>query len=95
VANTTIATAVFNSMNCGASTAQGAIGCLAGHLLAVKLDLKNGSNPCITSAVTAADTFLASIPYTGPTGTYAASLRDQALALKEPLANWITGGTCI
>src|SRR5438552_6506972 len=35
------ATAVFNATNCGSSTSQGAIGCLAGQLLAAELNLAN------------------------------------------------------
>src|SRR4029450_9458772 len=60
------ATSVFDSMNCRRPAANGAIGCLAGHLLATKLNLKNMSSPCIASVVAKADAFLK-----GQTGTYA------------------------
>ena len=60
VVNTTAkVTAVFNAMNCGATTTQGAIGCLAGHLLATELNLENSTNTCINPTVEAADAFLA------------------------------------
>jgi hypothetical protein len=90
VDNTTKATAVWNAMNCSNTGSnnqlnQNAIGCLAGHLLATKLNLANGSDTCIQPVVTKANTFLTnppatlvtygvysatSIHYTGPTGNY-------------------------
>ncbi len=103
VVNTTAqATAVWNKMNCsntGSASAQNnnAIGCLAGHLLAAKLNVANGSNPCINATITAADAFLASIPYTGPTGNYSgitAEQRATAISLKSTLDTYNNGGGC-
>src|SRR3989442_963831 len=59
---------VFNAMNCSNSSPQNAVGCLAGQLLAAKLNVANGSNPCIPPSISQADAFLVSIGYAGPTG---------------------------
>jgi hypothetical protein len=82
---------VFAAMNCSNSGTnsqqnQNAIGCLAGHLLAAKLNVANGA-PTI-AAIAAADALLSSIPYTGPSGNYtgiSATTRAQAIALKSLL----------
>jgi hypothetical protein len=101
--NTTAkATAVWNKMNCsntGSVSAQNnnAIGCLAGHLLAAKLNVANGSDTCINATIAAADAFLASIPYTGPTGNYSgitAAQRATAISLKNALDTYNNGGGC-
>jgi hypothetical protein len=83
-------------MNCSSSSAQGAVGCLAGHLLASKLNVKNGSDPCINTAIANADLFLKSIGYVGPTGTYklTAAQRNQAISLKNALDKYNNGGGC-
>ena len=102
VGTTALATAVFNAMNCSNTGSnsqlnQNAIGCLAGHLLATKLNLANNSDPCITSVVTAADTFLSGIPYIGPTGNYTGIgtvKRAQAITLKSALDKYNNGGGC-
>ncbi|MDP9284006.1 MAG: hypothetical protein M3P41_03485, partial [Actinomycetota bacterium] len=54
------ASAVVDAMNCGASTDQSAVACLAGHLLAAKLNVKNGSDNCINARIAQADALLAS-----------------------------------
>ena len=82
---------VFAAMNCSntgsnAQQNQNAIGCLAGHLLAAKLNVANGS-PSI-AAIAQADALLSSIPYVGPGGNYtglSATVRAQAIALKTLL----------
>jgi hypothetical protein len=97
VVNTTVqATAVFNAMNCSKSGDQNAIGCLAGHLLAAELNVANGSNTCINATILAANNFLISINYTGPTGTYhlTATQRATAITLKNALDKYNNGGGC-
>ena len=49
---------MFNAMNCATSSALDAIGCLAGHLLATKLNIANGSDACIQGVVDKTDAFL-------------------------------------
>jgi hypothetical protein len=98
VVDTTVkATAVWNTMNCGnaATNSNNAIGCLAGHLLATELNLKNNANTCIQGAVDAADAFLVARGYTGP-GSYTltAAQRQQAISLKNPLDAYNNGGGC-
>jgi hypothetical protein len=94
---------VFSAMSCSfsgnaANQNQQAIGCLAGHLLSAKYNRNiNGSDPCIDATISAADAFLLSIPYTGPTGTYtgiSAAQRSTAIALKTSLDNYDNGGGC-
>src|SRR5438094_592441 len=96
---TQTATAVFNNMNCSTSTANDAIGCLAGHLLAAKLNVKNLSDPCIQPVIDKADAFLkgqsvtyagitaTGVNYIGPGGTYSLDTkqRNLAIALKNAL----------
>jgi hypothetical protein len=91
---------VFQAMNCSSSKPQDAIGCLAGHLLATKLNLANGSPqfPCILQTVANADAFLSGqtvngvpgINYVGPSGTYALTAAQRALAvsLKTTMDNY-------
>ena len=79
------ATAVFNNMNCGSSQPNDAVGCLAGHLLATELNVKDMGDACIMSAVNAATSFLkgqsttyagitaTGINYTGPNANYTLS----------------------
>jgi hypothetical protein len=90
------ATAVFDAMNCGASTDQSAVGCLAGHLLAAKLNVKNGSNNCINSRIVQGDALLISISYIGPGGMYTLTptQRGQFLAVKDALDRYNNGGGC-
>jgi hypothetical protein len=98
------ATAVFDGMNCSTSSAQDAIGCLAGHLLATKLNVKNGTDNCINPTIGKADAFfsgqtvdgVAGINYTGPTGTYNLTDAQRALAvqLKDALDKYNNGGGC-
>jgi hypothetical protein len=89
------ATAVFNAMNCSSTKPNDAIGCLAGHLLAAKLNVKNGSSSCISPTITKTDAFLSNqvvngvqgINYTGPTGKYTLTTaqRNLAVTLKNAL----------
>jgi hypothetical protein len=102
------ATAVFDNMNCASSTDNGAIGCLAGHLLATKLNVKNLSDPCIWPVINKADAFLKAqlvtyagitatgINYVGPSGTYtlSAAQRSLAIALKSAMDKYNNGGGC-
>jgi hypothetical protein len=103
VSTTANATSVFNSMNCsntGSNSAmnQNAVGCLAGHLLATKLNLANGSDgTCITAYVTQGDNFLTSVAYVGPTGNYSgigAANRNSAIAIKNALDKYNNGLGC-
>jgi hypothetical protein len=96
------ATAVFSATNCSTSTAQNAIGCLAGQLLAAELNLANFASPCIQPTVNKANTFLsggtvtvsgktaAGVNYVGPSGTYtlSATQRAIAVALSNALNNY-------
>jgi hypothetical protein len=90
------ATAVFANMNCGRSSANDAGGCLAGQLLAAKLNAKNGASTCIASTIASADAFLISIGYTGPNATYilTAAQRAQAIQLKGVLDTYNNGRGC-
>ena len=102
------ATGVFNNMNCGSSHPNSAVGCLAGHLLASKLNLKNGADSCIQAVVTKADNFLkgqsvtygsitaTGVNYTGPNATYTltSAQRNLAIALKNALDKYNNGGGC-
>jgi IgGFc binding protein/Divergent InlB B-repeat domain/Bacterial Ig-like domain (group 1) len=90
------ATAVFNNMNCGTSSQNGAAGCLAGQLLAAKLNVKNGAGTCIAPTIANADAFLVSINYVGPSGTYSLSAAQRALAiqLKDALDKYNNGLGC-
>jgi hypothetical protein len=95
-------------MNCGSSTTQDAIGCLAGHLLASKLNVKNGANNCINTIIAKADAFLKGQPvegvpgltvnstYIGPGGTYVLNDAQRALViqLKDALDKYNNGGGC-
>ena len=95
---------VFKAMNCGSSKPQAAIGCLAGHLLAAKLNVKSGASTCINATITKADNFLkgqtvdgvSGVTYTGPTGSYSLTAAQRALAitLKNALDKYNNGGGC-
>ena len=88
------ATAVFNATNCGSSTSQGAIGCLAGQLLAAELNLANFASPCIQPTVNKATSFLkggtvtaggttgTGVNYVGPSGTYTLTASGRTVATK-------------
>lgn len=98
VANFADATAVFDDMNCGNSGSQNAFGCLAGQLLAAKLNVANGApNSCIGATIMSADSLLESYApggYVGPTGTYTltSSQRSAALGLATTLSNYNMNG---
>lgn len=86
------AKAVFKASSCGQPA--DALGCLAGTLLATKLNVANGSvSTCINSTVTAADDFLVARGYHGP-GTYSLTRnqRKTALAYRETLAAYNLSG---
>jgi hypothetical protein len=89
---------VFDKMNCNnLTTANNALGCLAGHLLAAKLNRKlNNSNPCIDATIAAADAFLIARSYVGPTSSYTltAAQRATAITLKSALDAYNNGGGC-
>jgi hypothetical protein len=98
------ATTVFGGMNCSSHSLQNAIGCLAGHLLATKLNVKNGTGTCIAPTIAKADSFLSGgtvngvpgITYTGPSGTYSLTAAQRALAiqLKDAFDKYNNGGGC-
>jgi hypothetical protein len=96
VTNFSQVTAVFKGMNCGSNTDQGAVGCLAGHLLAAELNVKNGASTCIQPTINQADAFLVSIGYTGPSGTYTltAAQRAEAIQIKNALDKYNNTGSC-
>ena len=71
-----LALGVFNAMKCSSP-----IDCLAGHLLAAKLDLKGGSNPSILPVIAQADALLVAVNYGGP-GINTANAAQNALALQ-------------
>ena len=91
------AAAVFVAMNCSNSSTstQNAVGCLAGQLLAAELNVANGASHCANSVITAANNFLVSITYTGPSGTYSLSSaqRSTAVSLAGQLSAY-NAGTC-
>jgi hypothetical protein len=95
-----LADPIWGAMNCSSSTDQGAVGCLAGQLLAAKLNVKNGSNPCINTTIGNADTFLAGLtpPYSGgtwkPTNPLTTTQRTQALNLQNKLNNYNNNQGC-
>ena len=91
------ATAVYGGMNCSNVQDQNAIGCLAGHLLAAKLNVANGADGCIGATIAAADLFLKSIGYSGPTGSYptlTATQRSRAISLKTTLDQYNNNISC-
>jgi len=93
-------------MNCGSSKPNDAIGCLAGHLLAAKLNLADGSLVCgnLLQVVANADAFLSGqtvngvpgINYTGPNGTYTltSAQRSLAVSLKTKLDLYNNNVSC-
>ena len=90
------AKAVLQNTNCSNSQANNAVGCLAGHLLAAKLNLANGVSACIQATVVAADALLATLRYAGPSGSYrlTAAQRNTALLLKTGLERYNNGLGC-
>jgi hypothetical protein len=78
---------IFDAMNCSSSSDQDAIGCLAGHLQAAKLNVANGASSCIAGTITSADAFLTGIGYAGPGKVYklSPSQRATAIILKDAL----------
>jgi hypothetical protein len=89
---------IFDNMNCSnTSTGNNAIGCLAGHLLATKLNLANGADgTCVSTYVTQADTFLVNVNYNGPkTGAFTGSYtRAVAISIKNHLDSFNNGLGC-
>jgi hypothetical protein len=89
----------MNCSNSGSNTTQNqnAVGCLAGHLLAAKLNVANGADTCINQTIADADAFLISINYVGPSGSYTGltSLqRATAINLKNALDAYNNGLGC-
>lgn len=91
-------------MNCSSSKPNDAIGCLAGHLLAAKLNVANGADSCIAPTITAADNLLKAIhltsgtpnpkAYSGPTGNYSkitTADRNLAITIKTALDRYDNG----
>jgi hypothetical protein len=87
---------VFKAMNCSSTKDQDAIGCLAGHLLAAKLNRANGSLSCIDPVIAQADAFLTSINYSGPGGKYTltAAQRTLVISLKTKLDTYNNNISC-
>jgi hypothetical protein len=93
-------TAIFNGMNCSTSSAQNAIGCLTGQLLAALLNVDNLAPTSIAPTISAAQQFLGiggvihtvtygghianGVLYTGP-GNYKLSATQRQVAIS--LAN--------
>jgi hypothetical protein len=100
VKTTTDATNVFNAMNCSntgsnSTLNQNAVGCLAGHLLAAKLNVANGTNTCITTTIGLADAALSGDHYIGPSGNYTGiANRAYLITLKTALDKYNNGGGC-
>lgn len=94
VANLAASSSVFAADNCASSKEDG-VGCLAAELLAVKLNVENGSDSCIASAISAGDAFLVAVAYTGP-GSYTLTdaQRSQALSIKNNLQHYDGSGNC-
>lgn len=91
------AAAVIVANNCSSTTDQNAVGCLAAQLLAAKLNRSiAGANTCIDATITAADNFLISVSYIGPTGKYTltAAQRTSAVSLKTALDNYNNAKGC-
>jgi hypothetical protein len=90
-------TAVFNNMNCSNSSAQNAIGCLAGQLLAARLNVLNSAPLSITSTIATAQSFLGlggtvhtvtyngittvGVLYTGPTASFKLTANQRSVAV--------------
>jgi hypothetical protein len=96
---------VFAAMNCSSTKPNDAVGCLAGHLLAAKLNRANGSLACngsIDALIAQADAFLISINYNGPNGgpgpkgsyTLTAAQRNEAISLKTLLDQYNNNISC-
>ena len=96
VTTTAIADSVFSATNCGNSKPASAVGCLAGQLLAAKLNIANGQSTCIAPTVANADALLVSIGYVGPTGTYTltSAQRARAVQLAKALEGYNTQKSC-
>jgi hypothetical protein len=102
----TKAAQIFAAANCSSTKAQDATGCLAGQLLATKLNLANGSLACssVLQAVADADAFfkgqtvngVSGVNYTGPSGTYAltATQRNLVISLKTKLDTYNNNISC-
>jgi hypothetical protein len=96
VSSILLADPIWAGMNCSSSKDQDAVGCLAGHLLAAKLNVATFGGSCILATITSADAFLVSINYQGPGKTYTLSpaQRTQVINLKNALDKYNNGGGC-
>src|SRR5262249_56031915 len=76
----TVAKQILSGMGCGS---KGPLNCMAGMLLAAKLNLAQGGNTCIVTngTIGAADALLIKYSYNGP-GTYTPTPDDKKLAMQ-------------
>jgi hypothetical protein len=94
-----VADPIWGTANCGSSTSQGAAACLAAQLLAAELNIADKAcpgKPPISGTITAANNFLISINYVGPSGNYSsmtATQRATAINLQTTL-NAYNNGAC-
>jgi hypothetical protein len=90
--------AIFSGMNCSSTKELDAVGCLAGHLLAAKLNVKNGADNCINAVIAEADALLTSLGYQGPgkplPRKLTATERALVIRLKDALDVYNNGGGC-
>jgi len=98
VASVSSAQGVFAAMNCSASSPADAIGCLAGHLLAARLNVKNGASNCINAVIAQANALLIAVGYQGPNNALTTpptdAQRQSALQLKSALDKYDNGKGC-
>jgi hypothetical protein len=96
VSSTAAASSIFESMNCGKSSPEGAVGCLAAELLSAELNVANdASNACVYATVIQANSLLIAIGYAGPGHTYTetAAQRDASISLAGKLDSF-NNGSC-
>lgn len=94
--NILTAAKIFAAMNCSSTKDQDAVGCLAGHLLASKLNRANNSLSCIDPVIAQADALLTSLNYQGPGLKYTltAAQRTLAISLKTQLDRYNNNISC-
>jgi hypothetical protein len=90
--------AVFEEMNCGNTKDLSVAACLAGQMMAAKLNVKNGASNCIDATIGVADALLIAFGYAGPgqplSLTPTRAQRQSAVALKDALDRYNTGRGC-
>jgi len=98
VSTIVLADPIWGAANCSSSTSQGAVGCLAGQLLAAELNVANKAcpgNPPISTTIGNANAFLTSIGYSGPSGTYSLTAAQRATAIGyQTTLNSYNNGAC-